>query len=75
MFIVYKYYALFLKIDENFIILFYVEVIAYGSIKMDIQKGLTGTAFENGLRVVKNRGLAIIGMSLGNSYFIKDGQN
>jgi cyclo(L-tyrosyl-L-tyrosyl) synthase len=41
-------------------------------IKMEIQEGLTGTAFENGYKIVQNRGLAIIGMSPGNSYFKKD---
>ncbi len=39
---------------------------------MEIQKGLTGTAFENGYQVVHDRGLAIVGMSPGNSYFKKD---
>lgn len=38
---------------------------------MNIQKGLTGTAFENGYEILQERGLAIVGMSPGNSYFKK----
>lgn len=39
---------------------------------MKIQNGLTGTAFENGYEIALSRGLAIVGMSPGNSYFDKD---
>ncbi len=36
---------------------------------MEIQTGLNGQAFENGYEILQNRGLAIVGMSPGNSYF------
>ena len=39
---------------------------------MKISPNLIGTAFENGYEIVQDRGLAIVGMSLGNSYFNKD---
>ncbi len=36
---------------------------------MEIIQGLTGTAFETGYSILESRGSAIVGMSLGNSYF------
>lgn len=38
---------------------------------MEIQEDLKGTAFENGYSILRDRGLAIVGMSPGNSYFKK----
>jgi cyclo(L-tyrosyl-L-tyrosyl) synthase len=39
---------------------------------MQIQPNLKGTAFENGYRIVGNKGSAVVGISLGNSYFDKE---
>lgn len=39
---------------------------------MNIQNNLEGTAFQNGYEIAKNKGLAIVGMSPGNSYFKKE---
>lgn len=36
---------------------------------MRIQQNLSGKCFENGYKAVENKGVAIIGMSPGNSYF------
>jgi cyclo(L-tyrosyl-L-tyrosyl) synthase len=39
---------------------------------MELKEGLIGIAFENGYEILRDRGLAIVGMSPGNSYFKKD---
>lgn len=39
---------------------------------MNIQGGMEGIAFKNGYSIVKIRGMAIVGMSLGNSYFRRE---
>ncbi len=41
-------------------------------IKIEIQKNLLGTAFENGYDIANTGGLAIVGMSPGNSYFKRE---
>ena len=39
---------------------------------MKVQQNLIGTALENGYEILQEKGLAIVGMSPGNSYFKKD---
>lgn len=41
----------------------------FGGFKMEIKTDLIGSCFKNGYKVLENKGLAIIGMSPGNSYF------
>ncbi len=43
--------------------------------KLSIQQKLKWTAFETGYRVVKEKWLAIVWMSVGNSYFGKKSIN
>ncbi len=41
-------------------------------LRMEIKPHLSGTAFVTGYEIVQTRGLAVLGISLGNSYFSKN---
>lgn len=51
--------------------MFYSYSLLVGG-EMNIEQNLTGTAVKNGYEILQDRGLAVVGMSIGNSYFKKD---
>ena len=64
---IFKFYAFFLIFNVKFIILLFFTYLLVS--KMNVREGLCGAVFERGYGIYYEKGFAVIGLSLGNSYF------